>query len=206
VATHFVSRIAQDWQLGWVLRYQSGALIEAPSSANGFENQLLRQGGFNGTPVNPDNRVSGVNPLAVDPNCHCFNPQTTLVLNPAAWKEPAPGQWGTSAPFYNDYRWQRQPAEALSFARNFPFGKEQRFNAQFRVEFQNIFNRVFLTAPATGNQGGNAFTGPITLATVPTLVSGAYTGGYGYINTINSTLPGYAPNPRSGQAVLRITF
>ena len=203
---HVVSRIARDWQLGWVLRYQSGALIEAPSSINGLENQLLRQGGFNGTPVNPDNRVPGVNPLAVDPNCHCFNPQTTLVLNSAAWQDLKPGQWGTSAPFYNDYRWQRQPAEAVSFARNFPIGRENRFNAQFRVEFQNIFNRVFLTAPASGNQGGNPFTGPITIGTVPTKVSGAYTGGYGYINTTNATLPGFAPNPRSGQAVLRITF
>ena len=206
VGAHVGSRIARDWQLGWVLRYQSGALIEAPSSSNGLENQLLRQGGFNGTPVNPDIRVPGVNPLAVDPNCHCFNPQTTLVLNSAAWREPGPGQWGTSAPFYNDVRWQRQPAEALSFARNFPFGTEKRFNAQLRVEFQNVFNRVFLTPPATGNQGGNPFTGPISVLTVPTTAKGAYTGGFGYINTTNPMLAGFAPSPRSGQAVLRITF
>lgn len=204
-ATHLVSRIAKDWQLGWVLRYQSGALVEAPSSANGLENQLLRQGGFNGTPVNPDNRVPGVNPFVADPNCHCFNPQTTLVLNPKAWQEPAPGQWGTSAPFYNDYRWQRQPSEAMSFARNFPI-KENRVNLQFRVEFQNIFNRVFLSPPATGNVGGSPFTGPITLSTVPTVTNGAYIGGYGYINTTNPLLAGFAPNPRSGQAVLRVTF
>ena len=44
------------------------------------KNQLMRQGGFNGTPLNLDNRVAGVNRLAVDPNCGCFNPQTTLVL------------------------------------------------------------------------------------------------------------------------------
>ena len=136
-----------------LLRYQNGALISAPSSSNQLINQLLRQGGFNGTPINPDNRVAGVNPLAVDPNCGCFNPQTTLVLNPKAWAEPASGQWGTAAPFTNSYRWQRQPAESMSFARNFPFGKEGRFNAQFRLEFQNIFNRLFLSAPATGNQG-----------------------------------------------------
>jgi len=204
-ATHLVSRIAKDWQLGWVLRYQSGALVEAPSSANGLENQLLRQGGFNGTPVNPDNRVPGVNPFVADPNCHCFNPQTTLVLNPAAWQDPKPGQWGTSAPFYNDYRWQRQPSEAMSFARNFPI-KENRVNLQFRLEFQNIFNRVFLSPPASGNVGGSPFTGPITLSTVPTLTNGAYIGGYGYINTTNPTLAGFAPSPRSGQAVLRVTF
>lgn len=193
-----VSQIARDWQLGVLLRYQNGALISAPSSSNQLINQLLRQGGFNGTPMNPDNRVAGVNPLAVDPNCGCFNPQTTLVLNPKAWSEPASGQWGTAAPFTNGYRWQRQPAESMSFARNFPFGKERRFNAQFRAEFQNIFNRLFLSAPATGNQG----TGGATINASPTTSSGVYTAGYGYINTVG----GAGSQPRSGQAVLRLTF
>jgi hypothetical protein len=204
VGAHFVSRIVRDWQLGWLLRYQNGALIEAPSSSNQLTNQLLRQGGFNGTPVNPDNRVPGVNPLLVDPNCGCFNPQTTLVLNPKAWAEPAPGQWGTSAPFYNGYRWQRQPAESMSFARNFPIGRERRVNLQFRAEFQNIFNRLFLSAPATGNQGVAMGGAPITTAAAPTTANGAYTAGYGYINTTNPL--GGAAQPRSGQAILRLTF
>jgi hypothetical protein len=138
----------------------------------------------------------------VNPNCGCFNPQTTLVLNPAAWTEPAPGQWGTAAPFYNNVRWQRQPAESMSFGRNFRMGKEGRYNFQIRAEFQNIFNRLFLSAPATGNQGGNPFTGPITLATAPTTSNGAYTGGYGYVNT----LEGAGAQPRSGQIVARFTF
>jgi hypothetical protein len=185
-----------------LLRYQNGALISAPSSSNQLINQLLRQGGFNGTPINPDNRVAGVNPLAVDPNCGCFNPQTTLVLNPKAWSEPASGQWGTSAPFTNSYRWQRQPAESMSFARNFPFGKERRFNAQFRMEFQNIFNRLFLSAPQTGNQGLGFGQAPVGISNAPTITSGVYTAGYGYVNTI----AGAGSQPRSGQAVLRVTF
>ena len=69
-------QVVRDWQLGWLLRYQNGALIETPSSSNQLINELLRQGGFNGTPVNPDNRVAGVNPLLCNPNCGCFNPQT----------------------------------------------------------------------------------------------------------------------------------
>jgi hypothetical protein len=52
--------------------------------------------------------------------------------------DAAPGQWGDSAPFYNDYRWQRQPMENVSFARNFRLGKERRHNFQLRAEFQNI--------------------------------------------------------------------
>jgi hypothetical protein len=138
-----------------------------------------------------DNLVPGVNPLLVDPNCKCFNPQTTVVLNTAAWKDPGAGQWGATAPFYSNYRWQRQPAESMSFARNFPFGREGRFNAQFRIEFQNVFNRLFLSKPATG-----------AITTAPSTSNGVLNGGYGYIATIS----GVGAQPRSGQAVLRVTF
>ena len=182
---HVVSAIVRDWQLGWVLRYQSGALITSATSTNLLTSQLGRTG------TNFDNYVSGVNPLAVDPNCGCFNPQTMVVLNTGAWTNPGAGQWGSAAAFYNGYRWQRQPGEAMSFARNFPVGKENRVNIQFRVEFQNVFNRLFLSAPSTG---------PITAA--PTTVSGVYTGGYGTIATVG----GAGTVPRSGQAVLRVTF
>ena len=131
-----LSQVVRDWQLGWLLRYQNGALIAAPSSNNRLMDQLLRQGGFNGLPNN-DNRVAGVNPLAVDPNCHCFNPQTTLVLNPEAWRSRRRDS-GAFTPFYSDYRWQRQPAESMSFARNFRFGHEGRYDFFIRAELQNI--------------------------------------------------------------------
>jgi hypothetical protein len=193
IGARVASRIVRDWQLGWLLRYQNGALIQAPASTNQLESQLSRQGGFNGAPLNPDNRVAGVNPLVADPNCGCFNPQTTQILNPNAWTDPGSGQWGASAPFTNGYRWQRQPAESMSFARNFPFGKEGRFNFQFRMEFQNVFNRTFLSAPATGSTG---------ITTALTTANGVLTGGYGYINTVG----GAGSQPRSGQAVLRVTF
>jgi len=186
-----LSQVARDWQLGWLLRYQNGALIESGTSSNQLINQLLRQGGFNGAPVNFDNLVPGVNPLAVDPNCGCFNPQTTVVLNPKAWADPGSGQWGASAPFYNSYRWQRQPAESMSFGRNFRMGKEGRYNFFIRAEFQNIFNRLFLSAPATG------------AVTTPTSTSGgAYTAGYGTV----ATIAGAGAQPRSGQIVGRFTF
>jgi hypothetical protein len=186
-----VSRIVRDWQLGWLLRYQNGALIQSATSTNQLINQLGRNGSFNGAPQNLDNLVPGVNPLLVDPNCKCFNPQTTVVLNTAAWKDPGAGQWGATAPFYSNYRWQRQPAESMSFARNFPFGREGRFNAQFRIEFQNVFNRLFLSKPATG-----------AITTAPSTSNGVLNGGYGYIATIS----GVGAQPRSGQAVLRLTF
>ncbi len=54
------------------------------------------------------------------------------------------------APFYNNFRWQRFPAESVSFARNFKFDKEGRYNLQVRMEFQNIFNRTFLPVRVCG--------------------------------------------------------
>ncbi len=197
-----LSQVVRDWQIGWLLRYQNGALIETPSSSNQLVNEVLRQGGFNGNPVNPDNRVAGVNPFLFNPNCGCFNPQTQPILNTAAWSDPGPGQWGTAAPFYNNYRWQRQPAESMSFGRNFRFGKEGRYNFFLRAEFQNIFNRLFLSAPQTGNQGLAAGAPSATIFTPLTTTNGVLTNGYGYINTVE----GIGAQPRSGQLVGRLTF
>jgi hypothetical protein len=198
----FLSQVLRDWQLGWLLRYQNGALIETPSSSNQLINELLRQGGFGGTPVDPDNRVPGVNPFFHNPNCGCFNPQTQPILNPAAWADPGPGQWGASAPFYSNYRWQRQPAESMSFGRNFRFGKEGRYNFFLRAEFQNIFNRLFLAPPETGNQGIAPGGSPATIFSPLTSSAGVLNGGYGYIQT----LQGFGAQPRSGQLVGRFTF
>jgi len=197
-----LSQVVKDWQLGWLLRYQNGALIETPSSSNELINELLRQGGFNGTPVDPDNLVPGVPLFLHNPNCGCFNPQTQAILNPAAWSNPGPGQWGTAAPFYDGYRWQRQPAESASFGRNFRFGKEGRYNLFIRAEFQNIFNRLFLSPPQTGLQGLAPGGSPATILSPLVTSNGILTSGYGYINTVE----GAGTQPRSGQLVGRFTF
>ena len=68
-----------------------------------------------------------------------------------------PMVWTTSAPFYNDFRWQRQPAESLSLGRTFGLDKEGRFKFDVRVEFYNVFNRLFLASPAVvGNTTGSS--------------------------------------------------
>jgi hypothetical protein len=144
-----------------------------------------------------------VNPLLFNPNCGCFNPQTQTVLNPKAWSDPAPGQWGTAAPFYNNVRWQRQPAESLSFGRNFRFGREGRYDFFIRAEFQNIFNRLFLSMPQTGNQGLGFGGSPASILTAVTKDStGTNTAGFGYVNTV----AGAGAQPRNGQIVARFTF
>ena len=180
-----LSQVVRDWQIGTVLRYQSGALIGVPASTNALGTQLGRG------QQTLYNVVPGQAQLLVDPNCGCFNPQTVQALNPAAWTNPQPGQWGASAPFYNNYRWQRQPAESMSFARNFRVGKEGKYTLQLRIEFQNIFNRLFLSSPSAGSP-----------STTETFANGISTGGFGQIATLN----GAGDQPRSGQAVMRFQF
>ena len=200
-AMRVVSQVVRDWQLGWVLRYQSGALLQTPSATtNQLSGLLLRNQGFNpGT--NLDN-PTGANPLNVDPNSKSFDPTTQQLLNPAAWSEPATGQWGGAAPFYSDYRWQRQPSEAMSFARNFRMGKEGKYNLQIRAEFQNVLNRHFYAIPATGIPSFFTFS---NLTAAPSRnTAGIITGGYGTINTTTNT--GAGAIPRSGQAVIRFNF
>src|ERR1700733_14326731 len=112
------SYVFRDWQIGTLLSYSSGLPIPVPASSSSISNQL-----FSGA---LDNRVPGV-PLYLVPslNCHCFDPSTTPVLNPAAWAAPPAGQFGTAAPFYSDFRYARHPNENINLGRTWRI-KERR--------------------------------------------------------------------------------
>jgi hypothetical protein len=78
-----------------------------------------------------------LNPTSsTDLNSH-FDPTTQLMLNPAAWSDVGAGQFGTAPAFLNNYRWQRQPAESISFGRLFPLTKERKATLQIRIEFRS---------------------------------------------------------------------
>jgi len=198
-ALNLVSHLTRDWQLGAVLRYQSGLPIGEPTSLNLLTAQLARGTTAFGNSGQNFWNLTGQPLFLNDPNCKCFNPQSDRILNPAAWTDAPAGTWTTSAPFYNSYRWQRQPAESMSFARNFRMGKEGRYNLQIRAEFQNIFNRTFLSAPNITNPN---------LAIPTTSYAGAiinnpgFTAGFGAIATLN----GAGAQPRSGQGIIRFSF
>ena len=195
-----LSQVTRDWQLGAVLIYQSGALIGDPASNNNLLSQLGRvAGGFTSNFGNNFQNIVPGQPLfnIKDPNCGCFNPQTTQVLNPNAWTEAPAGTWGVTAPYYNNYRWQRQPAENMSFARAFRTGPEGKYVLQIRGEFFNVFNRLFLSAPAV------AFTNPlIPVGTTNSNGQVINSSGFGSVATLN----GAGATPRSGQMVVRFTF
>jgi hypothetical protein len=210
-----LSWAARDWTIGGVLRYQSGALIRVPASNNGLLAQLGRGAANNpatwGGATTFWNRVPGQSLFLKDPNCHCIDPTTDLVLNPAAWTDAPAGQFGASAPYYNDYRWQRQPSESVSVARNFVINRERNISFQVRAELQNVFNRLFLASPiAVGSGGFPSLVGANPVAPVTRDTLGRLTGGYGYVNWFNGgntpLIPTAGAQPRSGQIVARLTF
>jgi hypothetical protein len=179
-----ISSMVRDWQLGAVLRYGSGLPILAPTANNGLSTSLFR-----GT---YENRVPGVPLFTQDLNCHCFDPSRTFVLNPAAWTEPGPLQFGTAAAYYNDYRYARHPVENVSMARLFRI--RESLTLQIRAEFTNIFNRTYVPNPSATSSVATQLTNAAT---------GLTTSGFGQINTVGG---GGGAAPRSGQLVARFTF
>ena len=208
-----LSAIARDWTYSGVLRYQSGQILQSPFSTNNLLLQLGR-----GPTNNPAlwgggytfmNRVAGQPLFNVDPNSK-FDPTSTLVLNKNAWVEPPQGQFGQSAPYFNDFRWQRQPAESMAFGRIFRIKERAQF--QIRAEFQNIFNRLFYSVPANGSPFGIGFTSVTTTVGTGNALSGTkglLSSGFGYVNWVNGGIgnpQGGGAQPRSGQVVARFTF
>jgi hypothetical protein len=197
------SWFVRDWTLGGVLRYQSGQILQSPDSANNLLSNMAR-----GPSNNPAiwgggytfmNRVPGQPLFLVNPNSH-FDPTTQLVLNPNAWVEAPYGTFGSSAAYFNDFRWQRQPAESLALGRIFAVGKEGRYRLQVRAEFQNIFNRTFYAAPS--NSGATTTTSATVRANSLSGTGNLLSSGWGYVNWLN----GGSAQPRSGQIVARFTF
>jgi hypothetical protein len=114
------------------------------------------------------------------------------VLNPAAWVNPAPGEFGT-ATYYDNYRYQRRPVENLALGRLFPIRERASFN--IRIEFTNVFNRTEVNNPSSSN--------PLQAQTrVNSNPNSQTTAGFGYINTLGTTFAA----PRQGQIVARFTF
>ncbi|HWF11170.1 MAG TPA: TonB-dependent receptor [Bryobacteraceae bacterium] len=182
------SYVFRDWQIGTVLTYSSGLPIPVPASTTSIANQLF-QGAL-------DNRVPGVPLYTVSNlNCHCYDPSTTTVLNPAAWQAPTLGQFGNAAPFYSDYRYERHPAENINLGRTWRF--RERMSLNLRVEFSNFLNRTFLNNPVATN--------PTTPTTHNPANPAFLSGGFGYISTVFAPTNQLA-QPRNGTIVARFSF
>jgi hypothetical protein len=191
-AARTASWIVRDWNIAPYAQYASGLPIEAPLAQNNLNSLLLR----NATTLSFANRVPGMPLFTQNLNCHCFDPNKVFALNPAAWTQPAAGQWGSSAAYYSDYRYQRVPAENLGFGRTVRF--KERFSLNVRADFINIFNRTRLNQPVSTN----------ALATQTRNAAGQPTAGFGWISTaFGATGPSNVTQfQRTGTLVARVTF
>jgi hypothetical protein len=169
-----------DWQVGAILTYASGFPFAAPAA----QNNLLAAIGQSANAI----RVPGVPLFLQDLNSGEVDPRRGFYLNPAAWAQPAEGQFG-GPPIYGDYRQQRRPSEAMNFGRNFRIG--ERVTAQVRAEFTNVFNRMRPNTPASTN----ALTPQVQAANAAGVATG-----FGAISWQNTG------GQRNGQMVFRLTF
>ena len=185
-----LSWLLRDWQIGALVQYASGLPIPSPAATTTPSlSTLIFQ------PSLAD-RVPGVPLYTENINCHCFDPATTFVLNPAAWTNPPAGQFGTAAPYYDDFRYARHPIENGNIGRTFRFS--EKYSLQLRVEFTNILNRTYLNNPSAGNP----FAPQTRYSTGP--LAGLAASGFGAINlATNSTQFG---QPRQGVIVARFQF
>jgi hypothetical protein len=197
-----LSRAISNWQLGAVLNYQSGAPIHVPfaQTTPNLTNLLSLCapqsvfGGCNSSSVSAygvsshANRVPGQPLFLTDLNSK-FDPYKEFTLNPAAWTNPAPGVFGTTSAYLNDYRYRRVENENLSLARIFRI--KETMHLSIRMELMNALNRVRIPNPSATNaqapQTRNSTTGNTSA-------------GFGYINP----LP--AGGNRTGQLVARFNF
>ena len=205
-----VSQIVRDWTMDAFGAWASGLPLAAPSATTaGYPGSLAGASLSNLTFVNGASALSAGSQFQIPTgqpfyltniNCHCYNPQTTLVLNPAAWTNPALGTFG-GAEYLSAFRQQRRPVENFGIGRLFRI--KERYSLSVRVEFTNIFNRTELVNPSI-----------VSPQTAPTCYSatgriGACTAGetiasgFGWINTASST---GANLPRQGQLVARFQF
>jgi hypothetical protein len=184
----------RDWVYGAALEYASGTPIAVPSAQSNLNSYL-----FQGTSF--ANRVPGVPLYTVDLNCHCYDPNKTFALNPAAWTDPAPGQWGNSPAYYSDYRTQRRPRENMNLGRTWRIREGMTVN--LRAEFTNVFNRAFWSDPTATNAQLKQ-----VLVTTPGATFGNTSAGFGRLTTTAPSAFGSAFNlqPRQGVVVGRFTF
>jgi len=197
-----VSYAVRDWFFNGFVYYASGIPLTPPTAnATGYPANLALAT-INNITFQAANRqvpVPGQPLFLQDLNCHCFDPNTTLLLNPAAWTNPAPGQYGGSY-YYSNFRGQRRPVENLAIGRQFRI--RERISLSIRAEFQNILNRTYLNNPSVVSPQ----TAPV--CKLPNGSNGACSqpglqlvSGFGAVDT--STVP---YQPRSGQLVAQFQF
>jgi hypothetical protein len=142
----------------------------------------------------------------LDINCHCFDPEKTVVLNPNAWQPIPDGQWTDDTSTYSFFRGPRRPTESANLSRNFKF--KERYTLQIRMEFLNVFNRAYLPNPVI-----TTFSPVGAASTLQQSADGRYIGGFGTFGNLRNAgayagayAVGQGGGQRSGQLIARFSF
>jgi hypothetical protein len=123
----FAAAATKDWAIGAFLQYGSGLPLTPPAATN--TNYIGGSEQF---------RVPGQPLYIKNLNCGCINPYKDVVLNPAAWANPANGTFGPAlGSLYGDFRQARRPQENMNLSRTFHI--KERLALELRGEFVNIF-------------------------------------------------------------------
>jgi len=236
-----VAYVLGDWSWSSALYYQTAAYLGRPSagSTNNISRWLGRGPGTGsnlgmGATLKKNADGSYMNPWSVDwfdlsgqhhtdpldINCKCFDPNKTVVINPAAWDLVPDATWTADPNIYQFFRGARVPKESMNFGRSFKF--KERYTFQIRMEFTNIFNRNFVPAPNLGFAPNSLTYGCNGAASgVPCNISsanGSYTSGLGTFTSIGSNLGlgnagalgggglGLGAGQRTGLLIGRFTF
>jgi hypothetical protein len=141
------SKIIGGWQVNGILTYQSGVPISI--SAN---NTLPL---FNS--LNTPNSVAG---QRVENSFSNFDPAKDVLLNSAAFSDPAPYTFGSSAQILPDARSFPVFNEDFGLQKKF-FIREPSLYFELRFEMFNAFNRVVFSSPS-GTNVDNANFGQVT--------------------------------------------
>ncbi len=192
-----LSLAVRDWRFGAILTYASGLPIQVPTAPTSVTNQYFFQNTFmNRVPGQPlfakpvrdsNGAVTSYSPIDINDRS-TYDPYSDFVLNPNAWANPTPGQYGYSAAYYSDYRSKRTPSERLSLGRIFRI--KEGVTLEVRADFDNIFNRTVLSAPSSASVTTQAWNS-----------AGMTTGGFGDISTVSGST-----TQRSGIIVGRLRF
>ena len=218
-----VAYILSDWGTGWFMQYQSAPIITGAggcgnlpgSSGTDPISNYLNRGTLcanqavdsSGKPISPwsvdwFDLQGNHHTDPIDINCKCFNPQTTQVLNPAAWTSVNNGAWSNNYSTIRDYRGFRSPTENVNFSRTFSI--KERVKLTIRAEWANAFNRLRYSSFTFA---GTSFTTPLTCSGglnggTCSANNGVKSGGFGSL-VVPST---GGTGQRSGDLIVRIQF
>jgi hypothetical protein len=129
--------IASGWQVNGILTFQTGTPIivtGAANSTNLFSGQRLSSTGINGAPASQN--IDGW-------------------LTKAAFSQPATFTFGNLGRTLPNVRNPGQSNADISLFKNNYFGKESRYNVQFRSEWFNSLNHPQFSGPDTNIQSGS---------------------------------------------------